>query len=74
MSDYLNSVKKRFEGYKKLGEAPFAQISDEGLFWQYNAESNSIATRWLRAVVKLFLHHGCNLKQGNEGSQQLPDI
>ena len=42
MSDYLNSVKKRFEVYKKLGEDTFAQLSDEGLFWQYNAESNSI--------------------------------
>ncbi len=43
MEAYLNSVKKRFEGYKKLGEDTFAQITDEGLFWQYNAESNSIA-------------------------------
>ena len=43
MNDYLNSVKKRFQGYKKLGEDTFAQISDEGLLWQYNAESNSIA-------------------------------
>src|SRR5882757_8211466 len=43
MSDYLNSVIKRFEGYKKLGEDTFAQITDEGLFWQYNADSNSIA-------------------------------
>lgn len=27
-----------------LGEKTFAQVSDEALFWQYNAESNSIAT------------------------------
>lgn len=44
METYLNSVKKRFEYYKTLGENTFAQLEDEGLFWQYNEESNSIAT------------------------------
>lgn len=44
MNDYLNSVKKQFEYYKMLGEKTFAQLSDEQLFWQYNEESNSIAT------------------------------
>jgi len=44
MSVYLNSVIARFDGYKKLGEKTFAQLSNEQLFWQYNAESNSIAT------------------------------
>jgi hypothetical protein len=43
MQDYLTSVIKRFQTYKALGESTFAQLSDEGLFWQYNAESNSIA-------------------------------
>ena len=43
METYLNSVKKRFEYYKLLGEQTFAQLEDEGLFWQYNEESNSIA-------------------------------
>ncbi|MCW3110835.1 MAG: hypothetical protein JWQ09_5341 [Segetibacter sp.] len=43
-NDYLNSVKKQFEYYKMLGEKTFAQLSDEQLFWQYNEESNSIAT------------------------------
>jgi len=44
METYLNSVKKRFEYYKTLGEQTFVQLEDEGLFWQYNEESNSIAT------------------------------
>lgn len=41
---YLPSVIKQFEYYKQLGEKTFAQLSDEQLFQQYNAESNSIAT------------------------------
>jgi hypothetical protein len=41
---YLISVTKQFEYYKLLGEKTFAQLSDEKLFWQYNSESNSIAT------------------------------
>lgn len=43
-NDYLDSVKKQFEYYKKLGEKTFAQLSDQQLFWKYNEESNSIAT------------------------------
>jgi hypothetical protein len=43
MDLYLDSIKKRFLTYRKLGDDSFAQITDEGLFWQYNAESNSIA-------------------------------
>jgi len=41
--DYLSSVRKQFEYYKLLGNKTFAQLPDEALFWQYNAESNSIA-------------------------------
>ncbi len=41
---YLTSVRKQFEYYKLLGEKTFDQLSDEQLFWQYNEESNSIAT------------------------------
>lgn len=43
-NDYLESVKKQFSYYKMLGEKAMAQIPDEKLFWQYNEESNSIAT------------------------------
>ncbi|MEZ4771842.1 MAG: DUF1572 domain-containing protein [Bacteroidia bacterium] len=43
-TDYLTSTKKQFEYYKMLGEKTFSQLPDEGLFWQYNAESNSVAT------------------------------
>ena len=43
-TDYLESVKKQFEYYKLLGEKTFSQLPDENFFWQYNQESNSIAT------------------------------
>ncbi len=43
-NDYLASVRKQFEYYKQISERAFAQLTDEQLFWQYNAESNSIAT------------------------------
>lgn len=43
-TDYLNSVSKQFEYYKLLGDKTIAQLSDDKLFWQYNQESNSIAT------------------------------
>ncbi|MBB5395174.1 DUF1572 family protein [Mucilaginibacter sp. AK015] len=42
--NYLDSVIKQVEYYKLLGERTFAQVSDEQLCWQYNADSNSIAT------------------------------
>jgi hypothetical protein len=43
-TNYLGSAIKQFEYYKMLGEKTFAQIPTEKLFWQYNEESNSIAT------------------------------
>jgi hypothetical protein len=43
MKDYLESVIKQFEYYKKLGDQTFEQLNNEQLFWQYNDESNSIA-------------------------------
>ena len=43
-TDYLESVKKQFEYYKLLGDKTMDQLSSEKLFWQYNQESNSIAT------------------------------
>lgn len=44
MSTYLSSVKKQFQYYRDLGDKTFNQITEERLFWQYNEESNSIAT------------------------------
>ena len=41
---YIDSIKKRFLYYKNLGDKTFEQLTDEHLFWQYNEESNSIAT------------------------------
>lgn len=43
-TDYLESVIKQFAYYKMLGDKTFAQVPDEKLSWQYNGESNSIAT------------------------------
>lgn len=43
-TDYLASVKKQFEMYRLLGEKAMAQVPDEKLFWQYNDDSNSIAS------------------------------
>ncbi|MES2761901.1 MAG: DUF1572 domain-containing protein [Bacteroidota bacterium] len=42
-TDYLESVIKQFEYYKLLGDKTIAQLPDDKLFWQYNAESNNIA-------------------------------
>ncbi|WP_219928775.1 DUF1572 family protein [Flavobacterium album] len=44
MEGYLESTIKQFEYYKLLGDKTFAQLPDEKLFWQYNEDSNSIAT------------------------------
>ncbi len=43
MMSYLESVRKQFEYYKNLGDCTFQQLTDEQLFWKFNAESNSIA-------------------------------
>jgi hypothetical protein len=43
-TDYLTSARKQFEYYKLLGDQTFAQLPDEALLWQPNAESNSVAT------------------------------
>jgi len=43
MSSYLHSAIKLFLYYQDLGNKTFAQLDDAQLFWQANAESNSIA-------------------------------
>ncbi len=43
-ANYLESVIKQFEYYKMLGDKTFAQIPDDKVFWQYNEDSNSVAT------------------------------
>ncbi len=40
---YLNSTRKLFAYYKKLGDDAMAQITEEKLFFQPNEDSNSIA-------------------------------
>lgn len=43
-NDFIKSARKQFEYYKLLGDKTMQQLSDEQLFWNYNEESNSIAT------------------------------
>ena len=43
-NNFLESAIKQFVYYKSLGEKTFSQLQDDKLFWQYNTESNSIAT------------------------------
>lgn len=43
-TDYLESVTKQFEYYKMLGDKTLARLPEGTIFWQYNPESNSIAT------------------------------
>jgi len=42
--EYLKSVTCQFEYYKKIADRTFEQLSEEQLHWQYDEESNSIAT------------------------------
>lgn len=43
-NNYLESIKRQFLYYKDLGEKAIEQVPEEKLFWQFNSESNSIAT------------------------------
>jgi hypothetical protein len=43
-SNYLDCVIKQFEYYKMIGEKSIEQLPDDKLFWQFNEDSNSIAT------------------------------
>lgn len=43
-AEYLESAKKQLEYYKMLGDKTMALLPEDTLFWQYNEESNSIAT------------------------------
>ncbi len=40
----MRSFEQTFRSYKQLGEKAMLQVSDEALHWQFNEESNSIAT------------------------------
>ncbi len=42
--NYIQNTKRLFMLYKQLGEKAMAQVDDEQLSWQANADSNSIAT------------------------------
>jgi len=43
MIEYLKSARRQFMMYKGLGEKAMAQMSDDALNWQANADSNSAA-------------------------------
>lgn len=42
-NNYLESIKRQFQYYKKLGDDTFSQMTDKDIHWQFNSESNSIA-------------------------------
>lgn len=42
-TNYLESVKTQFKHNKSISEKTFEQLSDAGLFWKYNEETNSVA-------------------------------
>jgi len=42
--NYLKSSKKLFAYYKSLGDKAIERTDEDGLHWQYNAQSNSMAT------------------------------
>ncbi len=41
--NYLVSSRKQFRYYKSLGDKAMEQVSENGMHWKYNNESNSIA-------------------------------
>jgi hypothetical protein len=43
-NNYLENSRQLFRYYKSVGDAAIERSTPEGLHWQYNAESNSIAT------------------------------
>jgi Protein of unknown function (DUF1572) len=40
---YIESARKQFAQYRTLGEKAMEQVPNDKIFWQYNAETNSIA-------------------------------
>jgi hypothetical protein len=43
-ANYIESARKEFAYYKQLGERTMAQVPDNQLNWQFNPDTNSIAT------------------------------
>jgi Protein of unknown function (DUF1572) len=43
-ANYLESTIRQFEYYKLLGDKTLTRLPEDQLFWQYNGESNSVAT------------------------------
>lgn len=41
--NYLQSAKRQFNLYKHLGDKSIEQLDEEGLYWQPDEESNSVA-------------------------------
>lgn len=44
MEPMIQTIRDRFTFYKTLGDQTFVQLPEQALFWQYNTESNSIAS------------------------------
>ncbi|MGZ3753346.1 MAG: DUF1572 family protein [Mucilaginibacter sp.] len=43
-NNYLSATLKLFRYYKSLADGAIAQVNDEQIHWQYNPDSNSIAS------------------------------
>lgn len=41
--NYLDSTRKLFRYYKSLGDTVISRVDEQGIHWQYNDDSNSIA-------------------------------
>ena len=70
-NEYLDSIKKQFEYYKMLGDKTFSQLQDDKLFWQYNDDSNSIATIVKHLWGKMLAENGwtsLSIPKGNSQS------
>lgn len=52
---YLESIRRRFETHKELGDRALAQVSDEDLAWVSTPESNS-----LRVIVQHLAGNMCS--------------
>lgn len=44
LKNYQDSILRLFRFYKSQGEKALEQVEDDKLFWQHNADSNSMAT------------------------------
>jgi hypothetical protein len=54
---------------RKAGHKAPTYRQNDSIPKELRTDSYGIATRWLRAVLNLLLHYGCNLRRGIRGRQ-----